>query len=229
MPPLLNAGIKVYSCRGNHDVANGKITKNKSTALEVWQKVFSGKFAFPENGPEKEKNVTFFIKDKNILIFVMDAYSLDKHTINTQWMKKILVAEKGDAPIHIFTVTHEPAFAVKHRDCLAENPEERDKFLNIFLQSGGVCFFCGHDHFYNHAKVILPDGEFHQFICGTAGAPLYKWEGKYRDKRVIKIKSKTNFGYMLVHIKGEKATLTMKAWNKNDELEIVDSFSYSLK
>jgi len=229
MAPLLDAGIKVFSCRGNHDAVKGRIIKSSETALKAWQNVFSGRFAFPNNGPKGEKDVTYFVKNKNVLLFVMDAYSREKHTINTNWMKQIIEKEKKNFPIHIFTVTHEPAFSAKHRDCLAGDPVERDKFLNVFTSNGGVCFFCGHDHFYNHAKITLPKGEFHQFICGTSGAPLYKWEGKYKDKRVVQVKSKPIFGYMTVLVNGKTATLTMKGWNKKGKLEIIDTFSYTLK
>jgi DNA repair exonuclease SbcCD nuclease subunit len=230
MPPLLDAGIKVYSCRGNHDAANGKAKRSKTTALKIWQKVFSDKFAFPDNGPSGEKGVTYFIKSKNVLLLVFDSYTKKmKHKVNTEWMSQVLQKEKTSNSMHVFVMTHEPAFSVQHKDCLESNPKERDKFLELFLTNGGRSFFCGHDHFYNHAKVELPAGEFHQFVCGTLGAPLYKWKEEYSDKRVSKVKHTKAFGYMVVHIKGNTATLTMKAWNNKNELETIDTFSYTLK
>ena len=231
MAPLLDAGIKVYSCRGNHDAAGGKIKRmlGKNDVLSIWQKVFSDKFAFPDNGPKGEKDVTYFVKENNVLVLVMDTYpGKPKHKVNLKWVKKVIQEEKGDKPMHLFAVTHEPAFAVRHKDCLASKPKDRDKFLDIFLSNGGICYFCGHDHFYNHAKVALPKGDFHQFVCGTLGAPLYKWKGKYKDKRVKEVKTSASFGYMVVRIKGKQATLTMKGWNNNGKLETIDTFSYSL-
>ena len=231
MAPLLDAGIKVYSCRGNHDAAPGKMERllGKNNALNIWQKVFTGKFAFPDNGPGGEKGVTYFVKDKNILVLVMDTYpGKPSHKVNLKWVKKVIKKEKRKKSMHLFAVTHEPAFTVQHKDCLASRSKDRDKFLDVFLSNGGVCYFCGHDHFYNHAKVALPKGEFHQFVCGTLGAPLYKWDGEYKDKRVKEVKTSKSFGYMVVHIKGKKATLTMKSWDKKGKLKIIDTFSYSL-
>ena len=232
MKPLLDAGIKVYSCRGNHDAAPGKLERlmGKNSALAVWQKVFSGKYAFPDNGPAKEKGVTYFVKKKNLLLLFMDTYpGKPTHQVNLPWVEKIIKTEKGDLSMHLFAVTHEPAFAVHHTDCLASKPKERDKFLNTFTSHGGVCHLCGHDHMYNHAKVITPQGEFHQFVCGTLGAPLYKWNGKYHEKNVQLVKTEKSFGYMVVHIKGKTAVLTMKTWDDAGKLKIIDTFSYTLK
>ena len=225
MAPLLNAGIKVYPCRGNHDASPKKI------AYKVWKKVFSGKFALPENGPDGEKGVTYYLKDKNALVFVLDSYGRKgpTHKVNTAWMEKVIKEEKGDKPMHIFAMAHEPAFQARHKDCLASKPAERDKFLNSFLSNGGVCYFCGHDHFYSHAVVTLDKGEFHQFICGTAGAPLYDWKGKYADERVKEIKADKAFGYMVVKIKGNTAVLTTKVWDKKGNLATIDEFTYKLK
>jgi len=225
MAPLLDAGIKVYPCRGNHDASPKKIAYN------VWQKVFSGKFALPDNGPDGEKGATYFLKDKNVLVLVLDLYGKKgpTHKVNTAWMEKVIKEEKGNNPMHVFAMAHEPAFRARHKDCLASKPAERDKFLELLLSNGGVCYFCGHDHFYSHAKVALDKGEFHQFICGTAGAPLYDWKGKYADTRVKEIKADKAFGYMVVKIKGNTAVLTAKAWDKKGKLTTVDEFSYTLK
>ncbi len=234
MAPLLDAGIKVYPCRGNHDAGGSKMKKilkiGKKLPLESWQKVFSGKFALPENGPTGAKGVTYFIKDRNLLFLVLDAYNAkERHQVDNVWIEKVMQNDKGEKPIHIFALTHEPAFAVHHKDCLASKPKSRDQFLKLFLSNGGVCFFCGHDHLYNHAKVTLPEGEFHQFVCGTAGAPLSKWKGEYADKRVTAVKSNRAFGYMVVKLKGKLATLTMKAWDEKGQLKVVDTFTYTLK
>ncbi len=234
MAPLIDAGIKVYPCRGNHD-ANGSKTMRllglgKNAPLQIWQKVFSGKFALPENGPKDEKGVTYFVKDKNILLLLLDSYGAKKrHIVDNSWIEEVLKKEKGTQSLHLFAVAHEPAFSVHHKDCLASVPKARDRFIKTFMTNGGVCFFCGHDHFYNHAKVALPQGELRQFVCGTAGAPLYKWKGKYADKRVTEIKTEKAFGYMIVKIKGKQATLIMKAWNEKGELEVIDTFTYTLK
>ncbi len=234
MKPLLDAGIKVYACRGNHDKSLGRKSK-RNAALKVWNKVFSGKFAFPQNGPKNALGVTYFVRDNNVLALILDNYKDDgyPHKVNVAWMSKIISQEKRKYPypLHIFAICHEPAFTVIHKDCLGKNKKARDEFLKSFLKAGGVAFFCGHDHLYNHSKVELPEGVFHQFVCGGAGAPLKKWNGKYLDKRLIKVQSSKSFGYMVVKVAGNKATLTAKGWNDKGTgtLKTIDKFTYTLK
>ena len=234
MKPLLDAGIKVYSCRGNHDKSLGGRSK-KNAALKIWNKVFSGKFAFPKNGPKNALGVTYFVRDNNVLALILDNYKDDgyPHKVDVAWMNKIITKEKRipPSPLHIFAICHEPAFTVIHQDCLANNKRARDDFLKSFLKAGGVAFFCGHDHLYNHSKIKLREGIFHQFVCGGAGAPLVGWKGKYLDKRVAKVKSSKAFGYMLVKVVGNKATLTAKSWNSKGtgSLKTIDKLTYTLK
>src|SRR5665213_4232503 len=55
MQPLYDAKIPVLPCRGNHEFGNRH-------ANEVWNKVFSGEYALPQNGPLDERNLTFYFK-----------------------------------------------------------------------------------------------------------------------------------------------------------------------
>jgi len=224
MKPLLEKNISVYPCRGNHDLGQSPRSN------DLWKKVFTGKFALPDNGPEGEKSLTYEVRTPNAVVFVMDCY-VHKNQVNTAWlesrMKKI---EPKQNRIHVFAMAHEPLFAVKHKDCLASAPQQRDKFLDILMNNGGLAYFCGHDHFYDHAVATVNGGEFHQLVCGGAGAPLYSWDKQYADKRLRNIAHSRMLSFMVVRIAGNKAVLTAKAWNpKSDKIEIIDSFSYTLK
>ena len=70
--PLNAAGIKVYPCRGNHDASNAllKYSCDYKKAFDMWRNVFSGKYALPGNGPEGEKDITYFVEYENILVFI---------------------------------------------------------------------------------------------------------------------------------------------------------------
>ncbi|MCK5843228.1 MAG: metallophosphoesterase, partial [Victivallales bacterium] len=170
MAPLLDAGVRVYPCRGNHESSQGHFVANsKVEAFKNWGKVFFGKYALPANGPDGEKGVTYFVKEKNVLAVVLDNYAKGrKHKVNLGWMKEVLAANmnKNGARTHLFVLCHEPAFSVLHKDCMQSHPTDRDAFVKLFMNNGGVAFFCGHDHFFNHAKVLYPTGVFHQFVCG---------------------------------------------------------------
>lgn len=233
MKPLIDFGVRVYPCSGNHDASEGKfVAKSAKKAFKVWDKVFSGKYALPANGPVGEKGSTYFVKEKNVLVLVFDNYAKNRrHRVNLDWMREVLSRnmKRNGFRSHLFAVCHEPAFSVQHKDCLALHPENRDAFVKLFLKNGGVCFFCGHDHFYNHAKMFFSEGVFHQFVCGTAGAPLRNWNEKYLDKRVVKVKHSKIYGYMVVKVKGSKTVLTMKGWSEDGKLVDVDTFSYNLE
>jgi len=80
----------------------------------------------------------------------------------------------------------------------------------------GRTYFCGHDHFYDHARVDDGDGnpnnDIHQFIIGTAGAPPYTWSPPYEGNNTIYTVEQWNhakgYGYVLVEIDGLNVTMT---------------------
>ena len=226
MVPLMKAGIKVYTCRGNHDASEGWVVHKYKKALEVWNKVFSGEYAFPDNGPEGEKNISYYVNDDNIIMFVMDNYVKDNHhRVNYIWMEQVLKSFKKDKyKDRFFVLCHEPAFAAAHKDALESDKKARDAFVKMFLTNGGKYFFAGHDHFYDYATVDTKYGIFHQFICGTAGAPLKGWDGKYSDSRVKQIKHIEKNGYLEVKCSQALCVLNFYVYDKkNKEWKIVDS------
>ena len=242
MTPLLDANIAVYSSRGNHDLVKRKrdMLKSKKSKAEstdklsrdVWNQIFSGKYQLPQNGPEKEKNITYKITGNNAVVLCLDTYMPGKkNRINQKWFaEEVKKVANSKTPLHLFAFAHPPAYSVRHKDCLDDYPEKRDEMVKTFLDAGGVAMFFGHDHRYNHAMIPIGNKKLHQFVVGTAGAPLRKWDGKYADPTVKKIVDFGDFGYMLVEINGNQATLTMKGWNKDDkQLKVIDTFKYELE
>jgi|GEM_PF-2095949 len=194
MDPLRAAGIPVYPCRGNHD-------GNRA----VWDAVFSGDYAFPANGPAGETNVTYAVTYKNALFLMMEMTSF---TLNYAWLAEQI--EANPLP-HVFVTNHYPAFAVDHGGILANFPELRDGMWNTLYEAGCPTFFVGHDHFYDHSRIQDAAGNWvHQYVVGTAGAPLYDWNGTYADSRVQAISHYKNNGYVLGEVDGADVTLTFK-------------------
>jgi Calcineurin-like phosphoesterase len=242
MAPLLEAGIAVYPCRGNHDLVRRKrdlikkkifASKTANASRTVWNQVFSGKFQLPQNGPNKEKNITYKIAENNAVVLCLDSYMPNqRHRINQQWFnKEIKKVTASKTPLHLFAFSHEPAYSVRHRDCLDDFPEQRDKLVKTFLDAGGRAMFFGHDHRYHHATIPFGDKTLHQFIVGTAGAPWRIWNGKYDDPQVKKIVDASVFGYMLVEINGAQVTITMKGWTKSGKdgkPKIIDTLKYKI-
>lgn len=244
MTPLINADIAVYPCRGNHDlvwhkrerVKHQQVVNVALASRTVWNQVFMGKFQLPQNGPDKEKNLTYKIVHNNAVVLCVDAYMPDRrHRINQQWFNNAIKSlANSKTPIHLFAFSHEPVYSVRHRDCLDDFPTQRDQLVKTFLDAGGVAMFFGHDHRYNHATISFNNKTLHQFIVGSGGAPFRHWNGKYADPRVKKITDVSVFGYLLVEINGNQVTMTMKGWTKPGQdgkptkLQVIDRFTYEI-
>ena len=197
-------GISVYPCRGNHD------TGSKA----VWDSVFTGDYALPGNGPSGEENITFSFTHGNVFIVGLDQY-VNSHRSNQTWLDAQFASNTQP---HIFVFGHEPAFAVLHPDCLDDYPNERNTFWNSLTDEGARIYFTGHDHFYNHTRIddgdSDPNNDLHQYILGSAGAPLYPWTGSYDGDNGYwtpqLVYHEEEYGYILVEIDGSRATLTWK-------------------
>jgi predicted phosphodiesterase len=204
MQPVYDAGIGVYSVRGNHDLG-------EPAGVAAWNNTFIGEFALPDNGPAGEKNLTYSFTHKNAFVIGLDQYVTTRR-VNQAWLDMQLAANTQP---HIFVFGHEPAFKTRHDACLDDYPAERDRFWASIEKAGGRTYFCGHDHLYNHASVDddgEPGNDIHQYIAGTAGAPLREWAGEYdgvnNEYTVKNIYNASEFGYCLVEVNGLDVTIT---------------------
>ncbi len=207
MQPVYDAGIGVYPVRGNHDAGN----------LAAWQTVFSGEYALPTNGPSGEMGLTYSVSHKNVFVLALDQY-ISRHRVNQPWVDAQLAANTNP---HIFAFGHEPAFKLAHADCLDDYPAERDAFLESLKNAGCRVYACGHDHFFDHAVVDdgdgNPDNDIHQYVVGTAGAPLYGFSPPYNGNNtrytVEQREHAKKYGYLLVEVDGSVVTRT---WFEKD-------------
>lgn len=217
MQPVYDAGIGVYAVRGNHDID----CPQKDTS---WNNIFKDKYSMPDNGPAGEKNVTYSFRHKKAFVVGVDEYA-QVNRVNQGWLDAQFAANTQP---HVFVFGHEPAFEVGHEGCLDVNPAERDIFWASIKKAGGRIYFCGHDHFYDHARIDDdgdPNNDIQQFIVGTSGAPLRNWSGDYDGENgpytVKGIYHSSEYGYCLVKIDGLDITVT---W-----MERVDAGKYEAK
>jgi len=198
---LATHDIRVFACRGNNDY-------NK----EAWDSLFTGNYAFPQNGPEDEKNITYAIEYNNILFIALDQYT-QSHRINQDWLDSILSNNKKS---HVFAAGHEPAFKYLHSNCMGAYPEERNIFWESLIKAGAKIFFCAHDHFYDHA--VIDDGDddvqndIHQVIVGTASYLHQDGEfngdnGRWTPDSIF---HEQKNGYVLVEVDGDDVQFTWK-------------------
>jgi predicted phosphodiesterase len=222
MQPVYDAGIGVYVVRGNHDVGDPPGTT-------AWNNVFKDKFTLPANGPAGEKNLTYSFRHKNAFVVGIDEY-VRLRQVNQEWLDTQFAANTNP---HVFVFGHIPAFKTSYKDCLYDYMVKRDMFWASIEKGGGRTYFCGHDHFYNHARVDDdgdPNNDIHQYIIGTAGAPLYDWQGNYEKNWGCTVKGiyhSKNYGYCLVEIDGLDVTVTWMERVGAGKYEARDVWNYT--
>ena len=203
MGPVYSNGIGVYVVRGNHedDVPNG---------LAAWTNVFSGAYAMPGNGPAGESNLTYSFTYNNALFLGFDEY-VDLHQVNQAWLDQKLAS--NTLP-HVFPFGHEAAFKVFHGDCLGSIPTNRNAFWSSIASAGARVYFCGHDHFFDMARIDDGDGnssnDVYQCEVGTSGGwfmAQYNYNGTNAPYSPVNVYHETNnYGYVLVEVSGAANT-----------------------
>ena len=225
LQPLCDAGIAVYPCRGNHDAFYD------SEPDRAWNRVFSGDWSLPQNGPAGERGLSYSFSRDSLFVVVVDQYVTDSR-VNQGWLNGQF---SSNALPHVFVLGHEPAFRVFHTDCLENYPEERNTFWQSMSDAGVAAYFTGHDHFYDHARLDdgdgNPDNDVHQFVVGTAGAPLYPVPMTYYGDNGLwtpeRIFSESSHGYLLVEVEGSQATFRFKRRLSPGQFELAEQFSYT--
>jgi hypothetical protein len=194
--PLTGDGIPVYPVRGNreHGMTDGE---------RLWHAAFTG--ALPRNGPDGERGLTYAVSHRNALFLALDVY-VTRHRVNQPWVDLQLAANRRP---HVFAFAHEPAFRTLHNDCLDDHPDERNAFWRSLSDAGARMYFCGHDHFFNVARVDdddgAPDNELFQVIVGTGGAYLadgFSYSGDNAPYPPVEVLHEAAYGYLLVEISG---------------------------
>ena len=225
MEPLQEKKIAVYPVRGNHEKTED------SNDLLAWNKVFSDTCALPVNGPRGETKTTYSFTVNNAFFAGMDHYSRGReHRMNLSWLEKQL---KRNRQPHVFVFAHEPVYACAGTNVDLEGPgqfkADRDMFARMAVSAGGVCYFCGHEHWFDHAKVeALPGKWLHQFTTGTGGGPLEHWMKTYQERVVIGVAHTEGYGYLVTDINGDTVTLTMKTRSHDGSYLPIETFTYTI-
>jgi hypothetical protein len=227
MQPAYDAGIKVLTVRGNHEM-------HCPNADDVWRKAMTGPYANPTTGPKTEQGLTYAYTMKNCLFIALDEFEGEKLGVNQAWLDEVL---KGPHPPHVFAFAHKMAFfSGNHVDGMTTVPDARDALIKSLVDAGARTVFFGHDHLYDHLLAKLPDWPdskaIHQIVCGTAGAPfvrgkqLNETDHDWKLTRIAHVEQK--LGYCLVDVNGPKVSFTFKAETSPGVFEAADKFEYSL-
>lgn len=202
MAPVYQSGIGIYPIMGNHDTAS----------VSSYTNIFGP--TVPSNGPAGELYRTFSFCYSNALFLGLDEYvNLDK--VNQAWVDSTLATNYMP---HVFAYGHVPAFVVDSHDTLGNYVTDRDVFWHALENAGAKAYFCGHAHFYDHARMDNGDANYsndvHQFVVGTAGAPLGaatpSYTGNNSSWTPQPYLHEAQYGYLVVEISRLDVTMTWK-------------------
>jgi len=235
--PLYQAGIGVYIVRGNHDAVS------YPSCIDAWNNVFKYvggiDYGLPKNGPPGELNLTYSVTHKNVFVLALDQCQTPNHSknyVHQAWIDAQLAANTQP---HVFAFGHFTAFKMIW-DSLGDHPANRDLFWESLKNAGARAYFCGHEHFYNHARAdddANPHNDLHQQVVGSAGASVHIWNGTYPGdnggRTITNIYHTTLFGYIIVDVNDLDITITWMQRQTNDPAvpgiyESKDTWSYSV-
>ncbi len=226
--PVYDAGIKVLTIRGNHEM-------HCPHPSEVWRKAMSGTHANPGGGPVGEEDMTYAFTFKNVLFLGLDEFQGPDLGVNQAWLDGVLKAPH--AP-HVFAFAHKMAyFSGNHTDGLDTVPAVRDPLMKSLAAAGARAVFFGHDHLYDHTSAKLADWSedqaIHQFVIGTAGAPFVKGKPQPATDGVWTLGHlghvERQLGYAVVDIDGANVKIVYKTETSPGVFEVADTFSYAVK
>jgi hypothetical protein len=217
--PLTNAGIPVYTVRGNHETY-------QETNGSIYRANFAG--GLPTNGPPNEVGLTWSFATNNALIVGLEAYTngAQNPAVNTTWLTNQLA---GNRLPHVFVVSHPPAFQCSITTTLALTQSARDEFWNALGQYGVRLYICGHDHFYNRGIAADAAGrEIQQLLMGSGSVYHEGWYQYYEPARIkLGYADTSHHGYSLVTVSDQYVSVECR-FMTNGTWYATDTFTYAV-
>ncbi len=220
--PVYSARIPVYPVRGEHD-------RRGDADGTIFNSIFGA--VLPGNGPTGEVGLTYSFQHNNALFIGLDQYK-NLHRVNQPWLSSQVASRRT---LHLFVFGHEPAVQVAQSDCLAYENDTRDLFLKSITEADGRIYFCGHDHFYNRARLAPRNGiGIMQVVAGAGGAPSSSWDGVYgKDYNEQQMASSLYYsactnGYVLVTVSNLNVLMEWKGSTNLTTWQTYDSYSYQV-
>lgn len=221
MGPVYQAGIPVYAALGNHDCLE----------LPAYLEVLGP--TLPDNGQPGEQRLTYSVAYSNALVLVLNTFSAaNPSQVDQAWVDAVLATNTRP---HVFVMGHSLAFRMYHSDSLGDYPTARDRFWNSLSNAHCRIYFCGHDHFYDHARLDdqdpSPENDVHQIVAGTTAAVLYPdwgYTGLNDSWTPMRIWHEQMQGYVEVEVDADRVTLSRHQRSSAGRYETVtDVFTYS--
>ncbi len=230
-------GIPLYVVRGNHE--DGELITNKRLKAAYLQSIAP---FMPQNGPEKEKGLTYSFTYRRASFFALDEYSIKElgllsGLVDQPWLNKAMSLHR--APF-MFVFGHVPAYKVANWERgpfpdLYDFPGHRDAFWKSLKDAGVSMYFCGHVHFYCR----VTKDNIQQVLIGNGGANPVSFNPKIVDPSVTlnypttsMKRSEVKAGYVLFTVDESARTIdaVQKYWNEStDTWERGDAFTMQVR
>lgn len=196
------------ACIGNHEQPDVNQKDDHLGYSIFWRP----QFAFPLNGPDDLKEITFYFDYENVRFFVLNgSKKLDEQA---EWLNKTLADTHQKWKI---AVIHQPLFSTgKDRD----NIEIRKAFEGLFDKYNVDIVLQGHDHTYGrtckvNAEKAVGDKKNGTIYCTSVSGPKqYPWNPKF-ESLMVKKGTKMQL-FQVISINNNK--LTYNAYTANQEL-----------
>jgi hypothetical protein len=213
MKPLSDAGIPIYTIRGNHEGGSDMIASYG---------LFLKQFPLMKNATSPDGGFTYSFTHKNAKFIGFDQFinqsgSFDSslyalHSNQGQMMNRWVTAQinNSTSPLN-FAFANEMFFPSKtHSDCMANDPDSRDVLVSALGTHHGT-YLCGHDHMYLRGTASNGNGRnVPELVVDTAGAgnddfkPIdatgYKGPCSFTVAKSYGNSSNPYFGYLLVTV-----------------------------
>ncbi|MDR1484103.1 MAG: metallophosphoesterase [Planctomycetaceae bacterium] len=231
---LLNAGIKFYPLRGNHDSFVYPMPDDRYNFKPDF--ITQYKTAFPNLPGTKGNNgnspnlpnadgMTYSFTHKNGKFILLDTFPLvnngtDKGKAYTVGDYLSWINSQLSKPDHQFAIVfaHKNLLGQNHKDNLFSDdetnqdsfPEIQNEFFKCLQNNNVKYFICGHDHMYHRSQIKSPNknAELQQIICGSAAHKFYLPEPPFLERETTIVKELNRVGFMIASVNNNQIKLT---------------------
>ncbi|MBN1979995.1 MAG: metallophosphoesterase [Chitinivibrionales bacterium] len=157
---LVDKNIKLLICRGNHQSTTPTISSMWNTELS--KTVNNSLLAERNFGvPNLSDGFSYYHQSQDYSFVMIDVVG-NSNTYNEEWLKDV----RPNLKKRTFFFGHYGIFGGRLASTYISNG---DKLAQLMADNGWNQYFCGHDHFFNHAEISKESKKVNQFILAPAG------------------------------------------------------------
>ena len=241
MKSLTDAGIKLYTVLGNHELYGTKPHLFVLANQKEYQKVFA---ANPGNGPPGYERLAYSFEspERDVFFGILDCYYLTEDAYldkngnvdDTQktWLANQLAHTKAT---HKFLFIHPPYYLIT--ECQSNQNISYTKLWSILDNNRFDIYFCGHDHLYSRKTIdrsIAPNPQLTpstqwkdkvtQLLNGTCGAPVDTDPPTVNRREWHVFNADKTYYFSVVDIDGSTVKVTTYG-GKAAPYKVIDSFT----